>query len=191
MLRLSSLPRHAASAIGNSRIAACFADSPKASPKAQPVSQGLSANFRRSARKKETDSSGPAIGEAMARAGLISASRGGGNVESRARGSDSAMVVEAVVMAEMLVMVTVMMASPFGIGVQHARRQMNAPELGIMRAPAVTGRHRRRGENGNCKQRGGNCLQHGCLLGIAGVAGRMAGPVDHGFEPNGRALNPI
>ena len=100
------------------------------------------------------------------------------------------MVVEARVSAEMLV-VPVMMAAPFRIGVQHARRHLDAPELGIMGVSAVTGRHRGRGKKGNREQRGGQCLQHVRLPGIAGVAGRMAGPVDHGCDLTQRALNPF
>jgi hypothetical protein len=110
-----------------------------------------------------------AIGEAMACGpGLNSAKRSGGNVEEAApRGSGSVMMaVEAMVMAEMPVVVTVMMAVVVmahpGIGVEHARLHIHSPDPCAMRGPARAVSHRRRHyKHGSRKQRGGNCLQHG------------------------------
>ena len=101
--------------------------------------------------------------------GLISAKRGGGNVDEAApRGSVSAMTVEAMVMTEMLVvmpvmiMMTVMMATHPGIGVEHARMHIYGPDPCAMRGPARAVGHRgRHHKHGSRKQRGGNCLQHG------------------------------
>lgn len=114
----------------------------------------------------------------MARAGPDIHGRGGGNVSiSHARGSDSVMMMEAVMMTEIpvMVMVAVMMAAPSGVGIQHVRVHVDAPELRLVHGSAIATRHRRRGKNGSCEQRGGNCLQHRRFLWDRGVTGRMAG----------------
>ena len=109
------------------------------------------------------------------------------------------MGVEAMVMTEMLVMmpvtimIAVMVAPHPGMGIEHARMHVDGPDTRGMRGAARPVRHRRRrNKNGSRKHRGGNHFQHGRVPPeIARWAGRMAGPVDHGFEPNGRVLNPI
>ena len=99
------------------------------------------------------------------------------------------MHVGAVVMTEM----PVMMAAHPGIGVQHARLHMHGLDDGGVRGAAVTGSHRRRGENGSCEQGRGNCLEHGgrLLTGITELTGRMAGLFDHADDLKTRALNPF
>jgi hypothetical protein len=101
--------------------------------------------------------------------GLISAKRGGGNVDEAApRGSVSAMGVEAMVMTEMLAMVpvmimmAVMVATHPGIGVERARIDVHNPDLRGMRGAArAVGHRRRHHKHGSRKQRGGNGFQHG------------------------------
>ena len=111
--------------------------------------------------------------------GLISAKRGGGNVDEAApRGSVSVMTVEAVVMTEMLVMMPVMMmpvmmATHPGIGVEHARIDVHDPDLRAMRGPAwAVGHRRRHNKHGSRKQRGGNGLQHGRVPLLKSPGGR-------------------
>ena len=101
--------------------------------------------------------------------GLISAKRGGGNVEEpRPCGSVSVMRVEAMVMAEMVVMMPVMIvvavvvvATHPGIGIEHARVDVHGPILRDIRAVRAVGHRRRHRKHGSRKQRGGNSLQHG------------------------------
>ena len=103
------------------------------------------------------------------------------------------MRVEAMVMAEMVVMIlmAVVVAAHPGIGIEHARIDVHHPGLGRMRGPARAMGHRRRHhKHGSRQQRGGNSLQHVVSLLISRVAGRMAGFVDHGLEASGHALNP-
>lgn len=58
------------------------------------------------------------------------------------------MIVEAMVMAEMAVMVmvpvTIMMATHPGIGIEHARMDVHDSDLRRMRGPARAVSHRRR-----------------------------------------------
>jgi hypothetical protein len=101
--------------------------------------------------------------------GLISAKRGGGNVDEAApRGSVSVMAVEAMVMTEMAVMMpvmivmAVMVAAHPGIGADRARMHVHGPDPWAMRGPAwAVGHRRRHNKHGSGKQRGGNGLQHG------------------------------
>jgi len=122
------------------------------------------------------------------------------------------LAVVAVMVAEMLAM----MLDHLGIGVQRgglglSRGGLNrlAPDgLGVSRLDGSLGlrglddwcvrsglggfsRKYRRSQNGNRKQGGGNCFQHGHLLfeGDREVAGRTAGLVDHADNIREPALN--
>jgi hypothetical protein len=77
-----------------------------------------------------------------------------------------AMPVEAVMMD--MPMMVMMMAHP-GIGVQHAGPYMHGLDLnmldsGCMPGGDVAACESGRGQNGDCKQRRGNCFEHGGLL---------------------------
>ena len=81
------------------------------------------------------------------------------------------MPVEAMVMTEMAMMMPVMMvmaemvAAHPGMGVEHARINVDDADAGGMRGPARPVGHRgHRKKHGSRQQRGGNCFQHGCVL---------------------------
>ena len=219
MLLPSSLPAQAASAIGsNNIIAARLADIPNATrlqrfdaPAAVRALSQLKRNPHLALAPAPMFRHRPgAIGEAMAHGpGLISARDSAGQWDEAApRGSVSAalggrcrvldrdlrelMLLErddplvGMVMARMLVV----MATHLGIGVQHAVLDQRGLDRRCMRRPA--GRHRGRGENGNGKQRCGNCLEHDSFLFRRDheMAGRMAGFVDRWCDLRGGELNP-
>ena len=93
-------------------------------------------------------------------------------------------------MGMMMTDMPVVMAAHFRIGVQHAVLDLRGRYHRCMLRPA--GRHRRRGKNGNGKQRCGNCLEHGGVLFQRDreMAGRMAGVVDRWYNFTGGTLNP-
>ena len=93
------------------------------------------------------------------------------------------------------VMARMMAAAHLGIGVQRILlHRGNGGRLGHGGLGGLRGGrgNRRRSEDGNGKQRGGNGLQHGQLLskGTAEGAGRMTGLFDRWYDLTSGPLNP-
>jgi len=112
---------------------------------------------------QKTDRPARHWGSNGARAGTEIQETRRGNGEAASRGSVSVMRVEAMVMAEMVVMmpVTIVVATHPGIGIEHARIDVHGPILRDIRAVRAVGHRRRHRKHGSRKQRGGNSLQHG------------------------------